>query len=266
MKRTIACLIVVLAATAVFSQEAADEREAPDAICKALFDEYIVRARKVPGDDITAAIQLIASRGRTTGFWRIVFAELQADSDQSEVPCVRILGRMLEVDALARETIARERETGEVGQWGATVELDEEVVDVLLARADAADRFRLPHYLVALARSRDPRVTGLFHKVLQGKHEKDPTEGALFHAAVGLAEQRDPAGIEWLIAHVENNLPTVSAARPSGAASDNLSACCLAALRTLSGERKLETEIEWRAWWHDAKATYKPAAHVHYVD
>lgn len=266
LRHVFATALMVFAVTGGVGQDAVDPApngpEQPDAICKALFDEYIVRVSKIPGDDITAAIQLIASRGRERGFWRTVLAELKADNEQSEVGCVRILGRMLEVDATARDVIQRERETGDVGQWIARVCLDEEVVDVLLARADAADRFRLPHYLVALARSRDPRVTGLFLKVIQGKHEEGFMEGAQFHAALGLAERGDRAGVEWLIAHVEDQLGDVFYARPAGASRQNVGVCCVAALRVLSGEAELETAVEWQAWWFKAKADFKPARHV----
>jgi hypothetical protein len=74
-----------------------------------------------------------------------------------------------------------------------------------------------------------------------------------FHAAVGLAQLGDPEGIQWLIDNSQHGRGTVSnawprgAAVPRGAMNHNLSKCCVAALRLLTGEW-FETRAQWKAW------------------
>jgi len=53
---------------------------------------------------------------------------------------------------------------------------------------------------------------------------------------------------------------------PYGVATRNLDACCVAALRTFSGRRELETKAEWQAWWEIAKDGFTPAGHVQLVE
>ena len=212
-------------------------KEQVDPICGLLFEEY-VRGLKVDGIEQHLACELIASRGRKKGFGPVVLAELRRDEQRTERMCVRILGKMLAQDARARDIINRPRfRPGQFAQPPG-VGLGKGVVDELIRRAERAAGDRCDDYVVALARSRDPRAGEFFRHVVrsvQGEREmedaamragppaaQDPrqdrnaterreTSGqqrrtaysleAELYSAVGLAQLGDPVGIEWLIAH-----------------------------------------------------------------
>jgi hypothetical protein len=237
-----------------------------DQICQLLFDTYIVRQRKIDAESIMAASHLIAVRGRNNGFWQNVLRELQRNNKDSEIGTVRILGKMLSIDAVARDVISREKETGEIGQWKASVCLGQEVVEELISRGKKADRFCINHYAIALARARIPETVNLFRMIIRNDNGKNYMSTAQFYAAVGLAQLGDTKGIEWLIENSENVLPIVSSAWPVGAADGNLSTCCITALRILAGEKKLTKKSEWEDWWQTAREGFQPKSHIRIVD
>src|SRR5262245_15481321 len=118
----------------------ADDRQA-DRLCELLFAEYLSRPVKVGEDTILAAELIVAERGRETGFWKTVLAELKKGNQSNEVQCVRVLGRMLAADASARTAMQRQKETGETSARVPSVFLGPEVVAELLERGKKADRF-----------------------------------------------------------------------------------------------------------------------------
>jgi hypothetical protein len=148
----------------------------------------------------------------------------------------------------------------------ATVCLGPEVVTDLLERGRKADRFRIDHYTIALARARVPEARDFFKSILHatkapiinpdqakaadhGSTGPYHSESTRFHAAVGLAQLGDSEGIDWLIANCEFSQGTVTNARPQGSRpGGDLSACCSEALRHLSGERSRTSKAEWAAW------------------
>lgn len=73
---------------------------------------------------------------------------------------------MLATDAAARDAIRRQNETGEASAWGPTACLAPDVVTELLKRAQQADRFRIDHYTIALARSRASEAIEFFRSIL----------------------------------------------------------------------------------------------------
>jgi len=250
------------------------ENQQTDDICKGLFEAYIARQAKTSRKTILAASQIVTERGRVTGFWKNILAELKRDREQSEIGCVQVLGKMLAKDATARDIFRRQKETGEINAMVSYVCLSPEVVAELIERGQKADRFRVDHYAIALARARVPETrdflesmlrkttgraeTGGDHQdrnvsVLTGWYYLDSTR---FHAAVGLAQLGDPAGIDWLIANSEYGQGTVSNACPRGVTNNSsLSTCCVAALRQLSRERNLiprgrnlKGKSQWKAW------------------
>jgi hypothetical protein len=237
---------------------------APDEISRLLFDAYIARPGKINTSTVMAASQIIADRGRDSGFWKHVLAELQKGDERNEVGCVRILGNMLAADASARDALRRQKESGELLASTPSVRLGKEVVAELLERASKADRFRSDHYAIALARAKVPQAREFFTSILIARSgpaapavagaESAPVgfyhlESTLFHAAVGLAQLGDAAGIDWLIAHSEDPNGHVSHARPYGASrGGSLGSCCTAALQQLSGKSSLTTRAEWEAW------------------
>ncbi len=262
-KSVIACAVsagLALFATTVGADRIGPE---PDRLCQMLFDEYVVGTGKIDSSLELAASQIVAARGRGRGFWRDVLRELQKDDEKSELGCVRVLGKMLELDADARDLIRRQEETGEVFQQEASIFVGSEVVAALIARGEKADRFRVDHYAIALARARLPDACGLFRAILQDDTGKHYMESAKFHAAVGLAQSGEGAGFEWLIQNSANSTSTVSNAWPRRAPSLNLDACCIAALQQLSGKDDLRTPQDCEAWW---KRLDKPTAARNHVE
>lgn len=245
--------------------ETGEQNNSPDDICQRLFETYIARRGKINTSSIMAASHIVAERGRNTGFWRTVLEELRKGKEKSEAGCVRVLGKMLSIDAAARDVIRREKETGELSQWKAGVRLGPEVVKELIARGDKADRF-LSHYAIALARARVPETMGFFRMILREDRNMNHNPTVNFYAAVGLAQLADAEGMEWLIENSEGRLHTVKCAWPSDVADWNLSTSCVAALRMLSGEGNLSTKLDWEAWWQEVKRDFRPKSHVRIVD
>jgi hypothetical protein len=210
-----------------------------------------------------------------------VLAELKSGDEHSEGHCVRILGNMLATDAAARDAIRRQKETGEVGAWNPTVHLGPEVVSELVARARRADRNRIDHYVIALARARVSEARELFSAVLTARRGVPadaapgadvPTgfyhmDGPRFHAAVGLAQLGEAAGAQWLIANCEDPNGYVQHARPYFAdRTGSIGTCCQAALMQLSEKREPMSKAEWEAWWQAADPSQLKLRAVQFVD
>lgn len=238
------------------------DKEPPDSICDMLFQNYIVRGGKIDTSTIMAASHIIAERGRETDFWKIVLEKLRSNDERSKIGCVRILGRMLATDARARDIIR----TGEITAWDASVRLPPEVVEVLIARGKKADRFCVDHYCIALARARVPEAQDFFHLILRDDTGKSYMPTARFFSAVGLAQLGNPAGFDWLIANCEDSLPTISNAWPAGVPNLNVDTCCVAALRSLTGESELKMKSQWETWWKNADRKTLPKGPVNIVD
>jgi hypothetical protein len=252
-------LSVFLAAFTLCLEPTRAQDQAGDELTRQLFEQYVARRSKISTESILAATHLVAERGRRNGFWKSVLAELRRNDEQSEIGCVRVLGKMLETDAAARDAIRRTKTTGEISAWVPTVQLDHAVVKELLKRADQADRFRIDHYTIALARSRVPEAREFFRSILAAPVPINPFgEGpsgpihltsTRFHAAVGLAQLGDSEGLQWLIEHCDDTAGTVTNAWPKGARpGGGLGNCCTEALRQLSGQRGLTTRADWEAW------------------
>jgi hypothetical protein len=257
-------VLVVLALVASLHRIAAAQERAPDEISQLLFDAYIARPGKINTSTVMAASQIIADRGRESGFWKNVLAELQKGDERNEIGCVRILGNMLAGDASARDALRRQKESGELLASTPSIRLGKEVVAELLERANKADRFRSDHYAIALARAKVPDAREYLASILIARRAPAPPavaggesapvgfyhlESTRFHAAVGLAQLGDAAGLEWLIAHCHEVNGHVSHARPYGTSQGgSLGSCCTAALQQLSGESSLTARAEWEAW------------------
>ena len=257
---------ILLVAVVLFSGTAvAQDRQLDEIVTQQLFEQYVARNGKINSESVRAATHLVAERGRGTGFWKHVLAELKRNNQPSEIGCVRVLGKMLAMDASARNSIRRQKETGEVSTMMQAVYLGPEVVTELLERGRQADRHRIDHYTIALARAQVPQARDFFKSVLRATKapvinpvraqaaDSAPTgpyhsESTRFHAAVGLAQLGDSEGIAWLIANCEFGQGTVTNARPQGSRPGNLSACCLEALRHLSGENSRTSKAEWESW------------------
>ena len=251
--------LVFLAAVTVFFGTAVAQDKPDDELTRQLFEQYVARRGKISTESVLAATHLVAERGRQNGFWENVLAELQRNDEQSEIGCVRVLGKMLATDAAARDAIRRSKATGEVSAWAPTVRLDRKVITELLKRAKQADRFRIDHYTIALARSRVPEAREFFQSILVAPVPITPFDegpsgtfhltSTRFHAAVGLAQLGDPEGFRWLIANCDDTAGSVTNAWPKGSRpGGGLGACCIEALHQLSGERGLTSKADWEAW------------------
>jgi hypothetical protein len=126
--------IVLLAIMFLMPGIALAQNQPEDEISKLLFEAYLNGPRKTNTSTVMAASHIVAERGRMSGFWRDVLAELSSGDEHSEVNCVRILGNMLATDAAARDAIRRQKETGEVSAWIPSVHIGPEVVEDLLKR------------------------------------------------------------------------------------------------------------------------------------
>jgi hypothetical protein len=258
--------LVALALAVGAPARAEDQPEDRDQICHLLFDAYIARRGKINTSTIMAASHIITERGRNSGFWRHILGELKEGHEASETKCVRILGRMLSIDAAARDAIRREKETGQPGQWKASVRLGPEVVETLVARGENADRHRATHYAIALARARVSEPSEFFRMILRDHQGVHYLPTARFYAAVGLAQLGDPQGIEWLIENSEGASSTVSCAWPRGVTDGHLTTSCVAALRMLSGKQDLSTKREWKSWWEKMRDGFRPHDYVTIMD
>ena len=254
------------------AQEAADEK--PDQLCFLLFEDYVVRGGKIPGDQALAASDLIVARGRSNGFWRRVVDELRRGRQESEAKCVRILGLMLEEDFGDQEVLRREKETGQQGQKDRFVALSPEVPKLLLERAAKADRWSAAEYAVALLRGHVVEAEDWFRAVLSGNQHDS---SAQFYAAVGLAHLGKPEGVRWLIDKSESTAEPFRYAAPCvfpriTGESHRLGAFCVGALQALSEAEpgnlgsvegwpkplKLTTKAEWQTWWAKNETAWRP--------
>ncbi len=265
IKTTLLVMLVLFVCGTVvaYSQETGDQ---PDKLCQMLFDSYITGGGKVNTSTYLAAAHIIAERGRTCGFWQEVLKELRNGKEATEGGCVHLLGKMLEVDAAARDVIRRERETGEIGQWLALVCLPPEVVMELVTRGKQADRFRADQYAIALARARVPEATDFLRMILQDNTGKNYPETTKYYAALGLAQLGDPLGFEWLVEKCDECLPVVWDTWPSCAAHQNLDICCKAVLQELSGRKDITNKQEWEEWWKQTGKKALPHGHVVHID
>lgn len=251
--------IILLVLMAVFcascSQAQVEVRDESVDLCQMLFDRYIAHSTKLHYDEVKAAQVIIASSGRTIGFWKPVLEKLRESNYWGdEHKCLDILGRMLEYDADARDVL----KSGQIGPAAFPgAHLPPELVPELIARAQKADGNSLDGHILALARARDERCKDLFREIITGKDKREPTAsgkyhvyqtGTQFHAAVGLANLGDSAGIEWLIEHSDNKTErTGYAPRPIGGYT--LSSSCILALQSLVQRSDLKNKTDFEAWW-----------------
>src|SRR5262249_7608021 len=94
-------LVMLVSGVAIAQDRQVDE------ITQQLFEQYVAQQGKINTESVMAATHLVAERGRESGFWKNVLAELRRNNHHSEIGCVRVLGKMLATDAAARDVIRR---------------------------------------------------------------------------------------------------------------------------------------------------------------
>ena len=259
---------MVLVAAFVVSSVAGQDSPTPssnDCLCQELSRRYLPRGRKVSSDNLKAAIQLLSTHARHNDYWRIILDDWRHCASPRETHYVRVLGKMLAIDALGRDIEALPPEKLARIASSPGIALDESVLPELVARARQADRLTMDHYVIAVARARDRRSVSFLAQILADP-QRDHALGTQFHAAVGLANLGDARGVVWLIDHVDKPGAGVAHARPPGVSLGNLDECCVWALRSLSGKRGLGTEAEWRDWWAAVREGFAPVNVVQLVD
>lgn len=260
-----------------------------DPICRALYDQYINRVGKIDSESVDAAITLVAARGRSHGFWRIVLEEYENSFEKEGKLTVRrnllaVLSKMLERDGWSRRNHEMTQRTGQYPQTVFNAPLGTEGVDRLIACADKVDRHEIDDFVLAIRGAYDHRTKDFFHEIMErGKArsvDSDPTrtpafttygdsvvhKATLFYAAVALAELGDPKGVEWLIEHTEEPGGETNLGRTTHRYA-NGSRCwsnCRHALSDLAGPDVgvLESKTEWQTWWDENKAEFKSRGHV----
>ncbi len=66
-----------LAAAMAFFGTAGAQDQTNDELTRQLFEQYVARRSKINTESVLAATHLVAERGRVSGFWRNILAELQ---------------------------------------------------------------------------------------------------------------------------------------------------------------------------------------------
>lgn len=252
--------VVVLALVAVMcaccSFAAVEEQGETDEICQLLFDEYVVP--KAKGYRSEAAQELIADRGRMTGFWKPVLEELRKNDSRSALSCLDILGLMLQGDANARDYL----KSGAMTAMVQRVCLPTGVVPELMTFAEKPDNNLLDHYIIALARARDERCKDFFTEILKGQEGRSHSKSEQFHAAVGLANLADPAGVEWLIQHCENANGSVYLAAPPARTTWSLEKSSTIALQSLASRTDISSKKGFEEWWATVSKPFVPGSLV----
>ncbi len=257
-------IVAILAFVTLGLPQATPSAEPQSAERAPFSDPYVNRLfqlcctwKKVNSDDRTAACHLLSSAARHEHRWRIILEELRQGRAE-ERTCLQVLGKIAAVDARARAILAMPPEERNKVAWMADIALDDAVVPELLTRAEAADRHIVDHYVIALARARDPRTIEFLRHVLSDDQGKNHLIASRFHAAVGLANLSDPAAIEWLIANGDARQGMITNAWPAKVCDTELSTSCVQALRYLTHQFGLASKSDWQKWWLDNHASFRP--------
>lgn len=236
----------------------------PDPICELLMKQYVLVGGKISTDDVEAAIQLVGSRGRAHGYWKVVLdAFKKSYRDKSGNVAVRkntlaVLNRMLTYEGWARWNHIRS-----VGPVASPIGfyLGPEVLEQIIAHSAKANSHEIDAFVLAVRQAFDPRGKLFLQNILHSSNVGGSWQDARFHAAVALAELGEAEGIEWLIDHTDADAGESYVFRvphrnvPGGARSQ----CCQAALVDLSGQTSLTTRAQWRQWWDSSRSRFQPA-------
>lgn len=213
--------------------------------------------KKVNSDDRHAACQLLSSACRHEGErWRIVLDELRNDNGRNQ-HCLEVLGKIAAVDARARDILAMPPEKRALVAWMPDIALDDSVVPELLEWAGKAEGHFVDHYIIALAKARDPRAREFLTHVLLDDEGKNQHPSNRFHAAVGLANFGDARAMGWLIEHCDAKSASVFNAWPTQVGGSGLDASCVRALQFATGQFGLSTKAEFRDWWSKNRDHFK---------
>jgi hypothetical protein len=219
-----------------------------DLVCEALLREYVFNTGKIESRSVNAATDLLATRGRSKEFWRVVlrhFKEAGAkDRGLQSSRLLTVLTIMLEYDGRARWLLARPDELRQ-SAWVPEIKLSEDVLDTIIERARAADRSQLDAHVIAVVVAHDPRAKAFLKTILEANDQRID-QGTRFHAAVGLAELGETDGFRWLVE--ANPSGEVWSAPHLEARTGGCLESRVHALNDLTGLDKTSIE-EWQAWW-----------------
>lgn len=247
---------------------ASEQEQSHDAICEMLMQRYILATgMKTSSSDIKAAIQLISSRGRSNGYWKVVLGEFEKQCNtisgnrMVRAKLIDILTRMLTRDGWSRWNEGRDQRliASPMRSY-----LGPEVVKKIIAQATLAEDYEIDSYVLAVRQAHDPRSAQFLLRVLRSSNRGGTWSDAKFHAAVGLAELGVYEGVEWLIYFTDSSTgrQSIFKAPHRDATGRRVYKSCTAALADLTGQKELTTQAQWIAWWTDGRKTFVPAGQV----
>lgn len=240
--------LVALACWFLMTDVAHAQDKSNDQLCRLLFDTYICRKLKTNTKTLKAASHIIAERGRTNGFWRVVLQELETNKSENEVLLVQILGAMLASDTSARGRMSAAAKGFPIQQFDPP-RLDSSVIETLIERSRQVDFRLVDHYVIAISRAEMQSSRGYFLSILRADDKLTYKEvSKKFHAAIALARLGDAEGLEWLISNTDKRVGGVRNYRPLGAKSGGLDSCCQETLSQLSRLKRDTDKETWRKW------------------
>lgn len=201
-------------APALAGQQASDSA---DMVTEHLFRQYVVGRGKIPTSHVNAAIELVAARGRSESFIRIVLAEFEKSCKTDNSRTIRrnllaLMSKMLAVEGGQRWRYERARRTGEVELSATTVTpmpspendkivyRESEMLARVIARGRQADRHDIDAFVIAVRQAHHPQGKPFLLDVL--RNPPDPLSAELQTGTVGAPNARgkwpDNVGGSWL--------------------------------------------------------------------
>ena len=279
------------AAVSVASEQAASS----DVVCEVLMRDYLLGGFKIEQDNIDAAIHLVAVRGYSNAFWRVVLAEFDRTFDADEFARDRkddffaklspnaqefmrfsvrrnmlsVLRKMLAEAGKERWVDERTRR-GEMLQRSSSLYFDatrdSKLLDRVIARASEARPSEFALFALAVRASHDPRGKAFLQEILRRKPLVHGRLDAQCVAAVGLAELGEPEGVEWLINHLDtpDHVHMLIVSHTEMPLPDrSVSELCGRALTELFGWKAvLQSKEQCQQIWGVKKTNFTPAGPV----
>ena len=237
------------------TDDSKSEFEKTDEICQLLYDSYLIRRGKSGSGPLAPpAEHIVVQRGRLTDFWKFLLNEIEREDGDNKHRCAVMLGRMLALDAAARDGIFYSIKPRPENSRVLLIDrpcLGKEVTTELIKQANMADRWDVDSYLVALVRARTYEPRELFQSVLRNNTGKMYMDDAQFYAALGLAHMGVLTGFEWLF----DNQGAAGHLWPrlANSGARTLGPSCTAALMQLTGGKALRDKKELESWLKTVK-------------
>jgi hypothetical protein len=233
------------------------EDSTADCLCDQLIRRFL-SGGKVDSSMISAASEIAQRHCRGPRSIEQIMSGLVNPDGSGNRDRLRLLGRMLAVDAESRREYAQPAERRRVRAMGPPPPLDKTVVEQLRTMADRLGSPAWRPFVIAIAKAEDPGSIDWLRSVLR-RSSREGADATAFHAAVGLANLADPEGVLWLIDHVESpGGELILDGFPRDVFDGSLSACCQKALQILSGRTNAITRDDFLRWWQEQAVPFVP--------